>query len=130
VSVTIFGSIGSRASRCLWVVEELIDRLLPLLVKMLAELEGALAEGNRDYILGSVFTLAEVSLAVQTFTFVDRFRLDLTTLPRVGEWTERCRARPARQRVEAMVVAGAKAAAAGTTAAAAAAAAAGAVREG
>jgi glutathione S-transferase len=95
----------------------LVERLLPALVKKLAELEAALAVGDRDYLLGADFTLADVSLAVQTFTFVDRFKLDLTTLPRVRDWTERCRARPARQRVEAMVVAGAKAAAAAAAAA-------------
>ena len=82
--------------------QALVDRLLGEMLPKLAELEAAL-EG-RDYVLGS-FTLADVSLAVQTFTIVDRFGLDLSALPNIVAWTERCRARPARQKVEAMVAA-------------------------
>jgi glutathione S-transferase len=63
-------------------------------------LEAALA--GRDYVLGT-FSLADINLAVQTFTFIDRFRLPLESLPNVDAWTSRCRNRPARQKVEARV---------------------------
>lgn len=82
--------------------QSLVDRLLGELLPKLAELETAL-EG-KAYILGP-FTLADVSLAVQTFTIVDRFGLDLADYPNVTAWTARCRARPARQKVEALVLA-------------------------
>jgi glutathione S-transferase len=49
------------------------------------------------------FTLADVSVAVQTFTIVDRFDLDLTAYPNITAWTERCRKRPARQKIEALL---------------------------
>ena len=78
-----------------------IARLVPQLLGRLGLLEAALR--GRDYILGG-FTLADVSVAVQTFTFIDRFRLSLDSLPNVSAWTTRCRNRPARQRVEARVV--------------------------
>ena len=79
----------------------LTDRLVAALIKKLAELDGILA--GREYVLGR-FTLADVNLAVQTLTIVDRFRLDLRQLQNLSTWTERCRARPARQRVDAMAV--------------------------
>ena len=82
----------------------LTERLVAALLKKLAELEAALA--GRDFVLER-FTLADVNLAVQTFTFVDRFHLDLGRLPNLRDWTDRCRARPARQRVESMVAAAA-----------------------
>lgn len=79
-----------------------VDRLVPQLMARLSQLEAALA--NRDYVLGD-FSLADVNLAIQTFTFVDRFRLPLASLPNVEAWTTRCRNRPARQKVEARVAA-------------------------
>ena len=80
----------------------LVDRLIGEMLPKLAELEAALT--GRDYILGA-FTLADVSVAVQTFTIVDRFGLDLSELPNVLAWTERCRSRPARAKVEALLAA-------------------------
>lgn len=79
-----------------------VDRLVGEMLPKLGELETAL-EG-RDYVLDS-FTLADVSLAVQTFTIVDRFGLDLSKLPNIVAWTNRCRARPARAKVEALLAA-------------------------
>jgi glutathione S-transferase len=78
-----------------------IERLVPQLLGKLRLLEAGL-EG-RDYVLGN-FSLADVNLAVQTFTFVDRFQLSLESLPNVSAWTMRCRERPGRQRVEARIV--------------------------
>jgi glutathione S-transferase len=75
-----------------------VDRLVPKLLDRLADLDSALA--GRDYVLDS-FSLADISLAVQTFTFVDRFKLSLESLPNVNTWTTRCRNRPGRQKVEA-----------------------------
>ncbi len=83
----------------------LTSRLVAALITKLGELDRALA--GRDYVLGR-FTLADINLAVQTLTFVDRFHLDLGKLANLNAWTERCRARPARQRVEAMAAAPAK----------------------
>ena len=77
-----------------------VERLVPQLLGRLALLEAALA--GREYVLGN-FSLADLNLAVQTFTFVDRFRLSLASLPNVDAWTIRCRNRPARQKVEARV---------------------------
>ena len=77
--------------------QTLVDRLLGEMLPKLEEVERALA--GRDYLLGA-FTLADISVAVQTFVMTDRFGLDLAGLPRVRAWTERCRARPARRRVD------------------------------
>ena len=83
----------------------LTERLVAALMKKLAELEAALA--GRSFVLDR-FTLADVNLSVQTLTFVDRFHLDLGPLPKLREWTDRCRARPARQRVEALLASAAR----------------------
>lgn len=80
--------------------DALVERLLGELLPKLAELETALV--GRDYVLGE-FTLADISLAVQAFTIVDRFGLDLAAWPNITAWTARCRARPARQVVEGLV---------------------------
>jgi glutathione S-transferase len=80
--------------------QALVDRLIAEMLPKLAELDAAL-EG-RDYVLDD-FTLADVSVAVQTFTIVDRFDLDLTAYPNITAWTERCRKRPARQKIEALL---------------------------
>jgi len=77
-----------------------VDRMVPEMMGTLSVLESAL-EG-RDYVLGS-FSLADINLAVQTFTFVDRFKLSLKSLPNIDAWTTRCRNRAARQRVEARI---------------------------
>ena len=81
-----------------------IARLVPELMGKLAELDTAL-EG-REYLLDS-FSLADINLAVQSFTFVDRFQLSLEKLPNVAAWTARCRNRPGRQKVEQRVAAAA-----------------------
>ena len=78
-----------------------VARLVPLLFDRLTILDSALAD--RDYVLGS-FSLADINLAVQTFTFLDRFKLSLEALPNIDMWTTRCRNRPARQKVEARVL--------------------------
>ncbi len=75
-----------------------IERMIPQMLATLETLEAAL--DGRDYVLGA-FSLADINLAVQTFTFVDRFKLAMDTLPNIERWTLRCRNRPARQRVEA-----------------------------
>ncbi len=77
-----------------------IDRLVPEMMDTLSVLEAALED--RDYVLGS-FSLADVNLAVQTFTFLDRFKLSLASLPNIDRWTDRCRDRAARRRVEARI---------------------------
>jgi glutathione S-transferase len=77
-----------------------IARMVPDMLAALALIEAAL--GDQDYVLGD-FSLADISLAVQTFTIVDRFKLSLAGLPAVERWTARCRERPGRQRVEARV---------------------------
>jgi glutathione S-transferase len=80
--------------------QPLVDRLVASLFGRLAFLEQALA--GRPYVRGG-FSLADINLAVQTFTFVDRFALDLSSLPAIDAWTRRCKARPARQKVEQRV---------------------------
>jgi glutathione S-transferase len=72
------------------------ERKVPRMLAALELLEQELAE--QPYVLGQ-FSLADINLAVQTFTIVDRFDLALTALPKVAAWTERCRNRPGRQRV-------------------------------
>jgi glutathione S-transferase len=84
---------------------EKIARLVPELMEKLAQLDEALK--GRDYLLGD-FSLADINLAVQSFTFVDRFMLSLHALPNVEAWTTRCRARPGRQKVEERVAAAAR----------------------
>ncbi len=79
-----------------------IDREVPKMLAALSYLEDAL--DGREYVLGS-FSLADISLAVQTFTIVDRFKLSLDAMPNIQHWTERCKNRPARQKVEARVIA-------------------------
>jgi hypothetical protein len=86
-------------------VSKLVDGLLAQLYPKLAEFEQAIA--GREYLLGE-FTPADVSVAVQTFSFVDPLGMDLARWPNVKAWTDRCRARPARQKVEALVAAHAK----------------------
>ncbi len=80
--------------------QALVDRLLGEMLPKLSEVEQAL--DGQDYLLGA-FTIADVNLAVQTFTIVDKFGIDLEAFPNVRAWTERCRARPARQKVEALL---------------------------
>lgn len=79
---------------------EKVDRLVPQLLDRLSYLESALSD--RQYVLEN-FSLADINLAVQTFTFIDRFKLSLESLPNVDAWTTRCRNRPGRQKVEARV---------------------------
>jgi glutathione S-transferase len=79
-----------------------IAEMVPELLKQLGTIENALED--REYLLGD-FSLADINLAIQTFTFVDRFKLPLDALPRVAQWTARCRQRPGRQKVEARVAA-------------------------
>lgn len=81
-----------------------VDRLVPQLLDRLASLDNALS--GREYVLDT-FSLADINLAIQTFTFIDRFKLSLETLPNVDAWTTRCRNRPGRQKVEARVSAAA-----------------------
>jgi len=81
---------------------EKVSRLVPELMERLASLESALA--GREYLLGD-FSLADINLAVQSFTVVDRFKLSLDEMPGVAAWTARCRNRPGRQKVEARVAA-------------------------
>jgi glutathione S-transferase len=64
------------------------------------ELENVLT--GADYVLGD-FTLADINLSVQTFTVIDRFGLDMAEYPKIRAWTERCRARPARQMIDALL---------------------------
>jgi glutathione S-transferase len=78
-----------------------VNRLVPQLLARLSTLEGALA--GRDYVLGAC-SLADINLAIQTFTFVDRFKLSLESLPNIRAWTDRCRGRPGRRRVDARAV--------------------------
>ena len=78
-----------------------VDRLVPQLLTRLSTLEAALA--GRDYVLGA-FSLADINLAVQAFTFVDRFKLSLESLPNIRGWTDLCRGRPGRRRVDARVL--------------------------
>ena len=79
---------------------EKVDRLVPQLLGRLAFLENALM--GREYVLEK-FSLADISLAVQTFTFFDRFRLPLDSMPNITSWTRRCRSRAGRQAVEARI---------------------------
>ena len=76
--------------------QALVDRLMGEMTPKLAELERALA--GRDTLLAG-FTLADVNVAVQTFTLTDRFGMDLADLPNVRRWTELCRQGPARRTV-------------------------------
>jgi len=85
--------------------QSLIDRLIGEMMPKFAALEAAL-EG-KDYVLGG-FTLADINLAVQLFTIVDRFGLDFGQLPLIRAYTERCRERPARLKIAALVAAAAK----------------------
>jgi len=83
-----------------------VDRLMGEMMPKFKEIEHAL-EGQ-DYILGAEFTMADISLSVQTFTLVDRFGMDLADLPNTRAWTERCRARPARAKIDALAAAAKK----------------------
>jgi glutathione S-transferase len=78
-----------------------VARLMPQLLSRLSALDDTLA--GRDYVLGA-FSLADINLAVQTFTFVDRFKMSLESLPNVLGWTNRCRERPGRKKIEARVL--------------------------
>jgi len=82
----------------------LVDGLIAGMTPKFADLEAAL-EGQA-YLLGA-FTLADINVSVQTFTIVDRFGLDLSDLPNMRAWTERCRQRPARRKIDAMAAAAA-----------------------
>lgn len=83
----------------------LVDRLVKEMMPKLKELDEVLA--GREYVLDA-FTLADISIAVQTFVMTDRFGMDLAEVPNVRAWNDRCRARPARQKIEALVVAAKK----------------------
>ncbi len=82
-----------------------VDKLMAEMMGKFVEFEKAL-EGQ-DYLLGE-FSLADISVAVQTFTMTDRFGLDLAEFPKLRAWTERCRLRPARQKVNALAAAAVK----------------------
>lgn len=83
----------------------LVERLRGEMLPKLAEVERAL--DGRDYLLGD-FSIADVNVAVQTFTMQDKFGMTLSEYPRVADWTARCRNRPARQKVETLLAAAAK----------------------
>ncbi|MDO7843381.1 glutathione S-transferase family protein [Sphingomonas immobilis] len=82
-----------------------VDRLLGEMMPKFGELERALA--GQEYVLGD-FTLADINLVVQTLTITDRFGLTLDELPNIKAWTERCRNRPARRKVDALAAAARK----------------------
>lgn len=82
--------------------QRLVDDLLGAMMPKFDELERVL--DHQDYVLGD-FTLADINLSVQTFTIVDRFGIDLTALPNIRSWTERCRNRPARRKIDALAAA-------------------------
>jgi len=82
--------------------QRLVDSLLGAMMPKFEELERAL--DGQDYVLGD-FTLADINLSVQTFTITDRFGIDLAALPNVRDWTERCRNRPARRKIDALAAA-------------------------
>jgi glutathione S-transferase len=77
-----------------------VDGLLGMMMPKFLELENVLT--GADYVLGD-FTLADINLSVQTFTVIDRFGLDMAEYPKIRAWTERCRARPARQMIDALL---------------------------
>jgi len=79
--------------------QKLVDSLLGAMMPKFEELEKAL-EG-KDFVLGD-FTLADINLSVQTFTITERFHIDLGALPNIRDWTERCRSRPARRKIDAL----------------------------
>ncbi len=83
-----------------------IDGLIGSMMPRLTELDKAL-EG-KEYILCD-FSLADINTGVHMFTVVDNFRLNLDHLPNVRDWVERCRARPARQKIIALFAAAAAA---------------------
>ena len=83
-----------------------VDRLLTEMMPKFKELEAALQ--GKDYILRD-FTVADINVVVQTFVIVDRFGIDLADYPNVRAWTERCRQRPARRKIDALAAAARKA---------------------
>jgi glutathione S-transferase len=85
--------------------QALVDRLLKEMMPKLNQLDACL-EG-KAYVLDA-FTLADISVAVQTFVMTDRFGMDLREVPNVRAWNDRCRARPARQKIESLAAAAKK----------------------
>lgn len=77
-------------------IDQLMSEMLPRLDELERTLDGC------DYIVGT-FSLADVHVAMQTFIMQDRLGLTLSDHPNVAAWTQRCRERPARQRLESKV---------------------------
>src|SRR5499427_5637888 len=70
---------------------------LKVLERPLNVLEGALA--GRSYLLGEVFTVADLNVAAVISRAVD---MDLSATPRMGEWLKRCLDRPAARAARAL----------------------------
>jgi glutathione S-transferase len=60
-------------------------------------LEGALAE--RPYLLGDEFTVADLNVAAVISRAID---MDLSAMPRIGDWLKRCLERPAARAARAL----------------------------
>jgi glutathione S-transferase len=60
-------------------------------------LEGALAE--RPYLLGDAFTVADLNVAAVISRAID---MDLSAMPRIGDWLKRCLERPAARAARAL----------------------------
>lgn len=76
-----------------------IERINAYLVPRLAYLDQALT--GRSYLLGDRFTLADINVGVVIAAFY-MLKVDFTAYPQIGRWWADLRARPARQRVDAM----------------------------
>jgi glutathione S-transferase len=79
-----------------------IAEMVPELLKQLGTIENALED--REYLLGD-FSLADINLAIQTFTFVDRFKLPSMRCPGSRSGPRAAGSGPGRQKVEARVAA-------------------------
>jgi glutathione S-transferase len=77
----------------------LVDRLLAEMLPKFVALNDQLA--GKEYVLGD-FTLADINASVHTFTLMGKFGIDFSAYPNVRDWTNRCRARPARQKIESL----------------------------
>ena len=71
-----------------------VERAKEALKRPLAAIEKYLA--NRDYFLGSKFTVADLNVAAIGGMLI-RFNVDLTSYPKFKAWLDKCRARPAQQ---------------------------------
>lgn len=77
----------------------LVEQLKAQMMPKLAELDHAL--NGKDYLLDA-FSIADINVCVQLITITRNFKFDISGLPNVVAWLDRCLERPARVKIDTL----------------------------